>query len=154
MRLTPDECWSCLRSAEHGVLCTTNARGAIDAVPVCFAVVSELIVTPIDQVKQKETTELGRLRNLDRDPTATLLCDHWSMDDWSQLWWVRARLVRRSDHQVGDELLRECEGALRRKYAQYRGAEFAQLVVLDVRKFVGWSAAGALTQLEETDPLM
>ncbi|MGA2932582.1 MAG: hypothetical protein ABSE98_10905 [Acidimicrobiales bacterium] len=152
MRLTSDECWSSLRSAEHGVLCTTNARGSIDAVPVCFAIVSKLIATPIDRVKQKDTTTLGRLKNLDRDAGATLLCDHWNLHDWSHLWWVRAYLVRRSGHDVSDALLQECDGALRDKYVQYRETDFAELVLFDVRTLVGWCAAGA--QLEEADPLM
>ena len=152
MRLTDDESWSSLRGAEHGVLCTTNARGAIDAVPVCFAVVTWMIATPIDRVKEKGTTELGRLKNLDRDPTATLLCEHWDRDEWSGLWWVRAHLVRRSSHDMSAALFAECDTALRRKYAQYEDTEFAELVVFDVRTLVGWSAAP--TQLEETDPLM
>ena len=84
-----------MRAADHGVLCTSNPRRAIDAVPVCFAVVTRLIVTPIDRVKPKCTTELGRLQNLDRDATATLLCEQWDPDDWSRLWWVRVHLVRR-----------------------------------------------------------
>jgi PPOX class probable F420-dependent enzyme len=152
VRLTDDECWSALRSAEHGVLCTTNARGAIDAVPVCFAVVSEQIVTPVDRVKQKGTTELGRLKNLDRDTRATLLCDRWNMDDWLQLCWVRAHLARRSSDRVDDDLLRESDGALRRKYVQYRDTSFAGVIYLDVEDVVGWTAAGA--QPEEADPLM
>ena len=152
MRLTNDECWSSLRSAEHGVLCTANARHSIDAVPLCFAVVSKLIVTPIDRVKPKDTLELGRLKNLDRDATATLLCDYWDPHDWSRLWWVRAHLVRRSGHEVSDPMLAECERALREKYVQYRDTDFAELILFDVKTLVGWSAAGA--QLDETDPLM
>jgi len=132
-----------VRSAEHGVLCTAGARGAIDAVPVCFALVSTSIVTPVDTVKPKRTTELVRLKNLDRDPTATLLCEHWNPSDWSQLWWVRAYLVRRSVQHVGNALLEESDRALREKYAQYRDTDFAELVLLDVKTFVGWSAAGA-----------
>ena len=155
MRIPNDECWSAVRSAEHGVLCTTNAQGEIDAVPVCFAVVSELIVMPIDLVKQKGTTQLGRLKNLDREARATLLCERWSMDDWSQLWWVRVHLARRPFRDVSDLVQQECDGALRQKYAQYREAEFAELVVFDVIKFVGWSATSvAGAQWEETDPLM
>ena len=152
MRLTSDECWSSLRSAEHGVLCTTNARRTIDAVPVCFAIVSDLIVTPIDRVKDKDTTKLGRLKNLDRDARATLLCDHWNLHDWSRLWWVRAHLSRRSGHDVTGALLHEGDGALRDKYVQYRDTDFAELLFFDVGTLVGWCAAGA--QLEETDPLM
>jgi hypothetical protein len=49
-------------------------------------------------------------------------------------------------------LLEEGEQALRDKYTQYRGTEFAELVLLDVRNLVGWAAADV--QAEETEPLM
>jgi len=149
VRLTNEECWSALGSAEHGVLCTVNARLSIDAVPTCFALVSGLIVTAIDRVKPKDTRELGRLKNLDRDATATLLCDHWDPHDWSRLWWVRAHLLRRSGHEVRDPVLAAGERALREKYAQYRYTDFAELILFDVETLVGWSG-----QLDETDPLM
>ena len=151
MRLSKDECWSRVRAADHGVLCTTGAGQTIDAVPVCFAVVSKVIVTPIDRVKPKTTTDLGRLKNLERDATATLLCEHWNRQDWSQLWWVRVHLARRSGHG-NDPLLDECEGALRDKYAQYRDEEFAELVLFDVMSLIGWAAGRP--QSGETDPLM
>ena len=155
MRLSKDECWSRVRDADHGVLCTTGAHQTIDAVPVCFAVVSKVIVTPIDRVKPKSTTDLGRLKNLERDATATLLCDHWNRHDWSELWWERVLLIRRSGHDVSDPLLDECEGALRDKYAQYRDGDFAELVLFDVKSLLGWTAgAGAGGQAGETDPLM
>jgi PPOX class probable F420-dependent enzyme len=143
MRLSTDECWSSLRAADHGVLCTINEKSTVDAVPVCFAVVSKVIATPVDRVKPKETTELGRLKNLERDASASLLCDHWDRDDWSQLWWVRAQLVRRSPHDVSPSLLEECDAALRGKYHQYRDADFADVIVLNVKSLTGWSAAGA-----------
>jgi hypothetical protein len=73
MRLSDGECWGRLRAAEHGILCTSGAHDVIDAVPACYAVVSENIVTPIDRIKPKTTTDLGRLRNLDRNGTATLI---------------------------------------------------------------------------------
>ena len=152
MRLTNEECWSALGSAEHGVLCTVNTRLSIDAVPTCFALVSGLIVTPIDRVKPKDTLELGRLKNLDRDATATLLCDHWDPYDWSRLWWVRAYLLRRSGPEVHDRVLAAGERALREKYTQYRDTDFAELILFDVETLVGWSAAEG--QLDETDPLM
>ena len=59
MRLLSDECWTRLQAADHGVLCTMGADRKIDAVPVCFAVVSHLLITPIDRVKPKATTDLG-----------------------------------------------------------------------------------------------
>ena len=141
MPLTTDDCWRAVRTADHGVLCTSNPRRTIDAVPVCFAVVSQLIATPVDRVKPKSTTELGRLRNLDHDATASLLCERWDPDDWSRLWWVRAHLVRRPDHDITGWQREEGERALRAKYPQYTDTEFAHVVYLDVKALVGWSAA-------------
>ena len=155
MRLSNEECWSRVRAADHGVLCTTGVRRTIDAVPVCFTVVSKAIVTPIDRVKTKSTTDLGRLKNLERDATATLLCEQWNRQDWSQLWWVRVRLAWKSGHDVSDLLLDECERALRDKYAQYRDADFAELVLFDVTSLLGWAAGDdGDPQAGETDPLM
>lgn len=144
-----------MRGADHAVLCTSGPRGSVDAVPVCFAVVGRRVVTPIDQVKPKRTTELGRVRNLDHDGAATLLCEHWDREDWSRLWWVRARLVRCSGHHVSAQLRQACEGALRAKYPQYRETEFADLIVFDVKGTVGWSAAdvSGTAQSGAIDPL-
>jgi hypothetical protein len=140
VRLTSDECWSRVRGAEHGILFTQGAQQSIDAVPVCFTVVATSIVTPIDRVKPKSTTELGRLKNLDRDGAATLLCEHWDLHDWSQLWWVRVHLVRRRGDDVGDALSDEAGRSLRQKYAQYRDVDFAEILHFDVKTLVGWSA--------------
>jgi PPOX class probable F420-dependent enzyme len=140
VQLTTEQCWQRLRASEHGVLCTSNAKGTIDAVPVCFAAMGEVIASPIDQVKAKTTTELGRIRNLERDPSATLLCERWDSHDWSQLWWVRVGLVRRSGHDVSIKLVDQCARALREKYSQYRDTEFAEVILFDVQRLTGWSA--------------
>jgi hypothetical protein len=124
----------------------------VDAVPICFAVVSNVVVTPVDRVKPKSTTDLGRLKNLAHDSAATLLCEQWNRDDWSKLWWVRSHLVCRSAHDVSLSMREEGEQALRDKYIQYRGGEFAELVLLEVRNLVGWAAADA--QAGEMEPLM
>jgi hypothetical protein len=141
MRLDHDDCFSRLRSAEHGTLCTWGAQDTIDAVPICYVVVSERIVTPIDRIKPKTTTQLGRLKNLDRNGTATLLCDEWHRSDWSQLWWVRARLTRRVGSDNLETSFETYERALREKYVQYRDTEFVELVAFDVVSLIGWAAA-------------
>ena len=154
VRLSADDCWRLLGSADHGVLCTAGAHQRIDAVPVCFAVVFESIVTPIDRVKPKETMDLGRAKNVQRNANAALLCDHWERRDWSQLWWVRAHLVHRSGHDVSTRLLEQGETALRRKYLQYQDTDFAELILFDVKALVGWSAADDQTAVSDvTDPL-
>jgi len=143
--MTDDDNWRHLRAADHGILCTSNRQQRIDAVPVCFSVVCGTVVTPVDRVKAKETTELGRLRNLDHDAAATLLCEHWDPGDWSSLWWVRAHLLRRPDRDISRRHREDCEHALREKYPQYRGTEFAAVVCLDVTMLVGWSAGPSRT---------
>ncbi len=106
--------------------------------PVCFAVVGQTIVSPVDQIKPKETVDLARVWNVRHTGTATLLCDHWDPDDWSRLWWVRAHLVPRDDTTpISDGY----EDALRQKYHQYRDAQFAHLLVFDVERLLGWTAA-------------
>ena len=152
MRLTNDACWEHLRGADRGILGTMNAKGTIDAVPVCFAVSGKLIATPIDRVKPKDTFELGRLKNLDKEVRATLLCDHWARHDWSQLWWVRAHVERRSEHHVGEKIRAACEDALREKYEQYRGADFEEVIVFDVKTLVGWSAADVEVEVADEAP--
>ena len=143
MRLTDDQCWDHVARADHGVLCTSGARGAIDAVPLCFAVVGKVIASPVDMVKPKDTTELGRVKNLDRQATATLLCERWSRHDWSRLWWVRAHLVCKAGRDVQASLLEECETALRERYYQYRGVNFDGHLVFDVTSLTGWAAKEA-----------
>jgi hypothetical protein len=139
VRLTSDECWNRVRGAEHGILFTQGPQGSIDAVPVCFTVVGTSIVTPIDRVKPKSTMELGRVKNLERDGAATLLCEHWDLHDWSQLWWVRVHLVRQ-DHDISDAFAEKAERSLRQKYVQYRDVDFAEILHFDVTTLVGWSA--------------
>jgi hypothetical protein len=146
VRLSLAQCWTFLATAERGVLSTRNDQDTIDSVPVCFAVVGETIVSPVDQIKPKETVDLARVWNARHTGTATLLCDHWDPHDWSRLWWVRAHLVLR-----GDETAETAgyEDALRQKYRQYRGAAFAHLLVFGVERLLGWTAAepgGAATE--------
>src|SRR2546428_5026337 len=82
-------------AADHGVLAPLNRSGVADLVPACFAIVGQSLAVPVDSVKPKRSTALGRIRNLERDPRATLLVEHWDQADWSRLWWVRLSLLRR-----------------------------------------------------------
>ncbi|MFK8024733.1 MAG: pyridoxamine 5'-phosphate oxidase family protein [Ilumatobacter sp.] len=137
MRLTDDEAARRLSAHDHGVLCTLHpARGA-DAVPVVYAVVDDTVTIPIDLVKPKSSTRLQRHRNLETDPRATLLIDHWNRDDWSQLWWVRAEL-----QWNGPDSLEPTEPAstlLAERYAQYRDRPFAAVLELRIAGLTGWS---------------
>jgi PPOX class probable F420-dependent enzyme len=122
--------------ADHAVLCTVNVTGGIDAVPVCQAVLGDVLAVPIETVKPKRSTALRRVENLDRDPRATLLCEHWDADDWSRLWWVRASLIR---IPVDEPELADLARLLREKYRQYREASFVALLTFRVDAVAGWS---------------
>jgi PPOX class probable F420-dependent enzyme len=86
--LNAEDCWDRLHSADHGVLATVHPERGVDAVPVVFAVDGPSIVVPIDTVKQKTTTRLQRILNIERDPRCVLLVERYATD-WSELWWVR-----------------------------------------------------------------
>ncbi len=105
-------------------------------VPACFVMEADLLAVPVDTVKEKVSTDLQRVKNLDADPRASLVCDHWDADDWARLWWVRAALER---IDVGTETRTSLEGGLRRKYPQYRQTVFAGLLTFRITEITGWS---------------
>jgi PPOX class probable F420-dependent enzyme len=123
---------------DHGVLATLGPTGAADLVPVCFAIDGDCVAIPVDSIKPKRSTALGRMRNLERDPRATLLVERWDAADWSRLWWVRVSLVRR---EVGADVVGRLETRLRDRYPQYR-ADGALVSILTFRidRIVGWEA--------------
>ena len=124
--------------ADHGVLATLERVRGADLIPVCFAIVGQWVAVPIDSVKPKGSTALGRVRNLDGDPRATLLAEHWDRDDWSRLWWVRLAL-RRGVPPDGTHA--DLVQSLRDRYPQYRDAPFTDVLAFKIEDIVGWSAA-------------
>jgi PPOX class probable F420-dependent enzyme len=105
-----------LATARVGRLATLGPTGAPHIVPITFAVVSGTVVHMVDH-KPKTTRHLTRLRNLERDPRASVLVDHY-VDDWAALWWVRVDGTARVLAD-GPEVDR-ARAALVAKYAQYR----------------------------------
>jgi hypothetical protein len=104
MRLTEHDARARLAAHHHGILCTVHLRRGVDAVPVAYEVDDDGYVgVPVDRVKPKASTRLQRERNLEADPRATLLVEHWDRDDWSRLWWVRAELRWQGDGHPGRE---------------------------------------------------
>jgi PPOX class probable F420-dependent enzyme len=126
---------SLLDAARVARLATHHTSGGIDVVPITFALVDDTIVTVVDH-KPKRTPKLQRLENIRTNPSVTVLVDHYS-DDWSTLWWVRAR----GQASVVDPLTPELVAPLVAKYEQYRthpptGAG----IVISVTELTGWSA--------------
>jgi hypothetical protein len=141
MRLTEDVARARLAAHDHGILCTVHAERGVDAVPVAYVVDEDGYVgVPVDRVKPKASSRLQRERNLETDPRATLLVEHWDRGDWSRLWWVRAELRWQADaaHRRAESLA----ARLAERYPQYRDQPFARVLVLRIVAVTGW-AAGA-----------
>lgn len=139
MKLTATEARARFVAHHHGVLCTVHPERGVDAVPVVYAANERGYVgVPIDRVKTKSSSRLQRERNLEADPRAALLVEHWVPDDWSQLWWVRAEL--RWQDNAAAELVADLAARLGRSYPQYRHQPFARVLVFSIVGVSGWAA--------------
>ena len=154
MRLADHEARARLGAHDHAILCTVHAGRGVDAVPVAYAVDDDGYVgVPVDQVKPKASLRLQRERNLEADPRATLLAEHWDRGDWSRLWWVRAELRWQGDTAAGraaalaDRTAALADRAaslaalLAERYPQYQDQPFARVLVLRIVGVTGWAAA-------------
>ena len=142
MRLAEDVARARLAAHDHGILCTVHAERGVDAVPVAYAVDDGGFVgVPVDRVKPKSSSRLQRERNLEADPRATLLVEHWDSDDWSQLWWVRAELRRHTETDASRAA--ELAARLAGRYPQYRHQPFDRVLVLQIVGVTGWAARPA-----------
>jgi PPOX class probable F420-dependent enzyme len=126
-------------AADHGVLATVDRNHGPSLVPACYAIDGDRLAIPIDSVKPKGSTALGRVRNLERDPRASLLIEHWDATDWSKLWWVHILLVRTVD-EPAERVARLVRG-LTERYPQYRDAPFVDVLTFRIEKIGGWEAA-------------
>lgn len=138
MRLTEDDALIRLAAHDHAILCTSHPARGIDAVPVCFAVNGNHVGVPIDTVKPKASSRLQRERNLETDPRATLLVEHWDPADWSRLWWVLVNL--RWQPETADRAA-TLSDLLADRYPQYRDEPFARILVLQIVGVSGWAAS-------------
>ena len=125
-----------LEDERSGVLGTIARSGLPQLVPVCYALVGDAIAVAIDE-KPKQGATLARVRNIERDPRATLLVDHYE-ERWEQLAWLRlegdADIVERGSDWP------EALEALRRRYPRYRSMALEGLPVIRLRpaRVVGW----------------
>src|SRR6202007_2239162 len=93
-------------------LATVTPHGVPHLVPVVFAVGGDqydVVYTAVD-AKPKSAHRVRRITNIDKNPQASLLVDHYA-DDWTQLWWVRVDGVAAIHHD--GEAMRTGERPLR-----------------------------------------
>lgn len=124
-------------AADHGVLATQDRVHGASLVPACYAIDDDRLAIPIDSVKPKGSRALGRVRNLERDPRAALLIEHWDPVDWSRLWWVHLVLIRTREPA---ERVAALERGLRQRYPQYRDTTFVDILTFRIDRIGGWEA--------------
>lgn len=128
-------------------LATIGPGGRPHVVPIVFARVGERLWSTIDG-KPKGGGEPARVRNLRRDPRATLLLDDYTTD-WRALWWVRVDAVGRILHapSLEEKPAAAAVAALRAKYPQYATVPVtgtpAVLLAFDVERVRSWRASDA-----------
>jgi PPOX class probable F420-dependent enzyme len=134
----PDEARARFATAHVARLATVGVDEQPHLVPITFALIDdETIVTAVDG-KPKRTTNLKRIRNIERNPNASVLVDHYE-DDWSQLWWARADGIARIIPTIADDPA--ARAALSARYPQYQDqAPDNALIVIEVRRWSGWAA--------------
>jgi PPOX class probable F420-dependent enzyme len=125
----PREAQAILDEARRGVLTTIDPHGRPHAVPVCYVVRGDEIATPID-AKPKGTKDLGRRKNIARDPVATLLVDRWT-EDWTGLGWVMVRGVARFEPSGDTDDLVE-------RYPQYENVIVGSEIIVIRPDEISW----------------
>jgi hypothetical protein len=144
MRLEEADARTRLGAQDHGTLCTVHARRGVDAVPAVYAVAEGCLAVPVDRVKPKADGRLQRERNLEADPRAVLLVEHWDREDWTRLWWVRAELRCEpgSCGAVSERSDALWRGRLAQRFVQYREEEsIARVLRFRIESVTGWSAS-------------
>jgi PPOX class probable F420-dependent enzyme len=140
-----------LETAHLGRLATADTEGYPHVVPVCFALVDEHIVTPIDEKPQRVSPdELRRSRDISENPRVALLVDHYA-DDWSQLGWIQVRGT--ATHCAPDADAHASDiAALRRKYDQYadHDLENRPLIRIDSGSVRSWGTLERPNRSQET----
>src|SRR2546427_4528664 len=125
-------------SAMVARLATVGADGRPHIVPITFALDEDTIFFAID-FKPKKTADLQRLRNIEANPSVSVLVDHYE-EDWTKLWWVRAdgsaRIV------IDGAIFERGISLLTQRYTQYRSARPAgPMVSIAIQRMTGWAAS-------------
>ena len=136
-------------------LATVTPAGHPHIVPVTFVLDSrpgqgDWVYTAVDH-KPKSTTRLQRLRNIQAQPRVALLADHY-VDDWTQLWWVRAdgeaAVLDAADPADPADAADQAAGVagplglLAARYPQYAARPPAgPVIAVRVDRWTGWAAA-------------
>jgi PPOX class probable F420-dependent enzyme len=115
--MSPEE-HAFVADARVGRLATVDSHGRPHAVPICFALVEETLISPLDEKAQTVGPRaLRRVQNIEANPHVIVIVDRY-VEDWSQLCWVQIR-GRASVLEAEAPAHSPAVDALREKYDQY-----------------------------------
>jgi PPOX class probable F420-dependent enzyme len=128
-----------LTEARIGHMSTADGHGAPHVIPVCYAFDGQAIYSVLDQ-KPKRTAlvRLKRVRNIQSNPRAALVVDHYA-EDWRCLWYVLVHgdalvLEAGQDQAVAVRMLRQ-------KYRQYQEMDIDRNPVIKIipHRVISWA---------------
>ena len=128
-----------VRSARVARLATADDAGRPHAVPLCFSLLDDRLVSVIDEKpKRAGPHTLKRIRNIQENPAVAVLIDRYA-EQWDRLGWVRIdgrASVWEPSHPQHDDAI----SLLRRKYSQYETQELADrpLIAIEPTHVVSW----------------
>ena len=132
-----------LRNSPVAHLATADATGAPHVIPVCYVFDGRFIYSVLDRKpKNVPLTRLRRVRNIQDNPRASLVVDHYE-DDWQRLGYLlvagRAELLVDGKERV------EAVRLLREKYPQYRSMDVDEnpVIKLTPERIVAWGTVPA-----------
>ena len=127
-----------IEQARTATLGTIATDGRPRLVPICFALVGDVLYTAIDEKpKSHDPRTLARIRDIERRADVTVLVDHWD-EDWEHLAWLRCD-ARASLTDDPDERAPAID-ALRAKYQQYatHDIESRPLIRIAIERVRSW----------------
>jgi PPOX class probable F420-dependent enzyme len=119
---------------------TVDAAGRPLVLPVCYAVVGEVLYSPTDaKPKRVPVRRLKRLKNIQENPQVALVIDDYS-EDWTQLAYVI--LHGRAEVLSGGLPFERAVMALREKYQQYQHMAIQEnpMIAVHLERAVSWGA--------------
>jgi PPOX class probable F420-dependent enzyme len=137
MRMDRGEARARFAAARVLRLATADRAGTPHLVP-CTFVIDETgrIVIGVDN-KPKTTQNLRRLRNIEQNPSVSLLADDYD-EDWNRLWWARADGTASIEYDGAEHEAHWRQ--LRGKYPQYDGQVLdGPVITVIAETWSGWA---------------
>ena len=113
-------------------------------VPVVFAFDGNNIFIPIDDKtkKTKNSNQLKRVKNIQKNPNISFLIDTYDDKDWNNLSYLMIQGKARIINMVNDKnTIKQAHFLLSDKYLQYKNTMVGmgdKCIVIDIQKDIAW----------------